>query len=78
MKYERTTIEVSGRGQFPVDMLRYDQCVVIQPGSTDGLEMRKVRLWRFSPQGKPATASRWSSFGWTVTGDSANGDLICG
>ncbi len=72
----RTTILVTGRGKFPFDMLRYDNCVAVQPTLMEGRDERVIKLRRFSPEGTPATAARWNSFGWNVTADSANGDLI--
>ena len=76
MKFIRTHIEVAGSGRFPFDMLRYDTCVPTQsaPLTHDG--ERTLLLTRFSPEGTPATADRWMSFGWVVTADTANGDLI--
>jgi hypothetical protein len=71
-----TTIEVRGRGQFPVDMLRYDNCVAVQPTLMEGREERTLRLRRFSKDGSKATEGRWSSFGWHVMLDSALGDLV--
>lgn len=72
----RTTILVRGQGKFPIDMLRYDNCVAVQPHLIGGRDERLVKLRRFSPEGTQATTGRWSSFGWTVTADSANGDFI--
>ena len=57
-------------------MLRYDNCVPVQPTLMEGRDERVVKLRRFSPEGTPATAGRWNSFGWGVTADTANGDLI--
>jgi hypothetical protein len=71
-----TTIEVRGSGRFPFDMLRYDNCVAVQPTLMEGREDRTVRLRRFSKDGSPATAARWNSFNWGVLKDSANGDII--
>lgn len=71
-----TTIEVTGAGRFPFDMLRYDNCVPVQPTLMEGRESRVIKLRRFSPDGTPATVGRWNSFGWGVTADSANGDII--
>lgn len=57
---------VSGRGEFPVDMLRYDSA---WPADTDSAvlmmydkEVRSVRLYSY----KMPTEGRWSSFMWSV------------
>ena len=71
-----TTIEVRGHGRFPFDMLRYDNCVVVNPTDVDGREERTVKLRRFSKDARQATVDRWNSFGWGVLKDSANGDII--
>ena len=69
---------VSGRGAFPLDMLRYDQATVVD-GTLDEIGasfenrneaaqwMRRytVNLRSYSYSG-PTTA-RWNSFGWLVT-----------
>ena len=75
-EWHRTTIQVTGRGVFPFDMLRYDNCVAIQPNLMEGRDERVLRLHRFSKDGSQATVGRWQSFGWTVTLDSAAGDLV--
>lgn len=70
--------EVSGRGAFPVDMLRYDDCVplnfelvsdgyseraVLIPGLGDKLLV--ARCVEFA-SGQGFTAARWDSFLWSV------------
>ena len=79
VKFKCTEITVTGRGRFPLDMLRYDRCVpfnndavmeIEKPSivrSTD--ERPEVKLLRFSPDGGKATADRWASFGWFVIQD---------
>lgn len=62
-------ITVKGRGRFPHDMLRYDQCYPERPLDTAQLEddnrgNREVQL--ISPR-RYATDDRWRSFGWVVT-----------
>lgn len=67
--YEFTVI---GRGEFPFDMLRYDQCwpksetkdaPALHPRGNWLKELREVNLVGLhSP-----TADRWESFGWKVT-----------
>lgn len=68
---------VAGRGDFPMDMLRYDECY---PDSTnDAMRIpyptneysERVRLHDTRRQikllsHKIPTAARWASFGWTV------------
>ncbi len=72
-----TIIEVHGKGRFPFDMLRYDNCVPSRETSKlTQTEERTIRLCRYSQDGTPATADRWASFSWVVIADSANGDLI--
>ena len=64
---------VTGRGQFPCDMLRYDQChpiaaddaAHIQDGCRDN--ERDVQLGRWAHQGWLPTNDRWRSFHWAVT-----------
>lgn len=75
-EWRKTTILVKGSGKFPLDMLRYDNCVARNPELIDGRELRAIVLSRFSLDGTPATSDRWSSFGWHVSEDSALGDII--
>lgn len=71
--YRRTDVTVEGRGEFPLDMLRYDSCV--PQSQTDAFTMtqegdlRRVKLHRFSIEGRRATAARWESFRWRVVQD---------
>ncbi len=72
---------VVGRGEFPLDMLRYDQC---HPAGGDDAAMIKDRLVedgavktrriRLVTRGMPRhwqpTAGRWSSFLWSVDPES--------
>ncbi|HEX8551048.1 MAG TPA: hypothetical protein VF681_05775 [Abditibacteriaceae bacterium] len=63
---------VVGRGDFPLDMLRYDRCfprtgndaaAAQSPGETRTVELTRdaaTRYWR-------PCEGRWQSFGWTVT-----------
>lgn len=75
-EYVATEVVVTGRGEIPLDMLRYDRCVVATGADVtavaDGQANRsvvKIHLVRFSPEGSKATAARWASFGWTVVSD---------
>ncbi len=72
--------KVRGRGEFPLDMLRYDQCwprtgfdaEIIAPryemSPREGLGTREVSLAKHTSlkHGNVATMGRWASFGWTV------------
>lgn len=63
---------VEGKGEFPFDMLRYDQCwpkrsaedVVNMAPHHPGIvrEVRRVTLVGFNSP----TVDRWTSFGWKV------------
>ena len=67
-KVRRYEFYVSGRGDFPVDMLRYDQCWPLGP--TDAAMLYPtVRDHRFAAiaSNTPPTPERWRSFGWVVT-----------
>jgi len=66
-----TNFAVKGVGEFPYDMLRYDQCC--PQTSEDASQMsqhrrneRVVKLVRFSGNPDGATNGRWASFGWHV------------
>lgn len=60
---------VSGRGEVPRDMLRYDECWGVGRNDrkaiieTDAKGVRAITL--IGP--RPPTTGRWESFGWTVT-----------
>ena len=63
---------VSGRGEFPFDMLRYDECwpvsgedavsMAIDFGDPERRKTRSIRLRSY----KEPTVGRWSSFVWSV------------
>lgn len=61
---------VEGRGEFPVDMLRYDSACFDTQGDVDAAGegyvsgKRRVALRSSAPM-RPTTA-RWQSFGWQV------------
>ena len=64
----RGTFTVEGRGEFPVDMLRYDQCTFASPADEAeagqgyvGGHRRRVTL---TSEKRAATIGRWDSFGW--------------
>jgi len=66
---------VKGRGQFPLDMLRYDRCFPEDSQSAwnmdDSRVMRRVVLIKPEADNtfEGPTVERWSSFGWTVSSD---------
>ena len=75
-EYRKTEIVVRGSGDFPFDMLRYDNACPL--GSEDASAIanvddtfvhRDVKLERFSYDGGKATTDRWRSFGWIVISD---------
>ena len=65
------TFTVSGKGTFPLDMLRYDQCWPKTPKDADEIKTEgeahrtartiTLQTWKDEP-----TTSRWSSYGWEV------------
>jgi hypothetical protein len=56
---------VSGRGNFPTDMLRYDNARPLSPVETEGRALREVRIVAAGG----CTPERWRSFGWSVHED---------
>lgn len=64
-----TLFTVEGRGEFPWDMLRYDECWPRGSQDVSGLiterPRRPILLCTYKPSGP--TVARWESFGWTVT-----------
>ena len=60
---------VRGRGIFPVDMLRYDQCAPVFPQDASNLllsdsdDFRDIQLNCYK---RVPTFARWSSFGWVI------------
>lgn len=74
-----TYLTVSGHGDFPIDMLRYDRCVPRTQIDVENIqrrtvmldgkrvdEPRLVNLVRYCVSDTPAEAGRWQSFGWKV------------
>ena len=62
---------VTGFGEFPLDMLRYDACHPATEADTAVIEhsreRRSVNVEQTSAQRHdPWTVGRWSSFGWTI------------
>lgn len=74
---------VSGNGQFPLDMLRYDRCFPVH--GEDAHKMDARTEWREitlehrheepTAQWKP-TVARWRSFGWNVPTTTAEGSNV--
>jgi hypothetical protein len=72
------TFDVTGRGPFPLDMLRYDHC---WPASQDAVSRigaslspqrepaaeQTIRLRRWTNEPKASLNPRWHSYGWTPT-----------
>jgi hypothetical protein len=70
---------VKGRGEFPVDMLRYDEAKPATPGDqalvsshtdpyTDSSEEITVNLVISGAEFRTPSADRWKTFGWEVLG----------
>lgn len=64
--------KVRGRGRFPLDMLRYDQCWPsreIDSHIIDGCEpgIQVDAVVEIKSHLRTGTAGRWKSFGWRVT-----------
>lgn len=75
MKLYRHQLTVRGKGHFPVDMLRRDQCWPLT--TADAIEVtepvdnnpRCVIVEKLSQSDDPGTAwtlRRWESFGWEI------------
>ena len=63
------TFTVMGKGKFPHDMLRYDQCfpcdgISVHNIETDTVAERPVKLVSIASTG--ITSLRWASFNWHV------------
>lgn len=75
IRYKRTQVCVSGKGRFPIDMLRYDNCTPAKEcdahmiALVDTSTAAQIRLYRYSPEGTKATEARWKSYGWSVVYD---------
>lgn len=67
------TYRVQGRGDFPLDMLRYDECWGV--GRADRAAIKRITdVAKLPPRvvtligPRTPTTARWASFGWTVIG----------
>lgn len=73
-RFQMVEMVVEGRGNPPMDMLRYDQCAPASGADAAllerniGHELRRVRLRRYYPVGgaHEPEFGRWESFGWRV------------
>ncbi len=78
VKMHEFKFTVQGRGQFPFDMLRYDNCYPADPVSAGNMETAQLReasstsfrdvtlLARHERKLWLPTFDRWKSFGWHV------------
>lgn len=60
---------VTGMGEFPWDMLRYDHCAPAREADSGALPEiceRAIVLKRYAGQPGTWTADRWKSFGWKL------------
>lgn len=77
-KSARRTFTVEGGGQFPYDMLRYDQCwpsseshdssKLMDPYGASGGDSTRRRVVLETDCASGPTARRWESFNWRVVG----------
>jgi hypothetical protein len=72
MKFGIFRFTVTGKGRFPYDMLRYDECYPAPGADAEQLHpvhsgVRSIQLQTLQPtlQWEP-TVARWRSFGWSV------------
>jgi hypothetical protein len=56
---------VTGKGKFPLDMLRSDACWIRSSGDVEKFYDEGERIIRITSY-MPPTEDRWKSFGWTV------------
>lgn len=60
------TFIVEGRGEFPADMLRYDECAPLHYADTEAMKKRGLRMVSLTSRKHTPTFARWESFGWSV------------
>lgn len=61
-------VEVEGAGEFPHDMLRYDQCAPItQDDVSKMVHGRSRRVVKLNCYDGPPTVARWNSYMWKCT-----------
>lgn len=56
---------VRGRGHFPLDMLRYDECWPATGEDAAKMDEKDLRTIQLATITRP-TKARWSSFPWTA------------
>jgi hypothetical protein len=67
------TFTVTGKGRFPIDMLRHDVCTPADNAAVEAIEnldntgVRDVTLT--AAKMRYITPARWLSFGWRVSSD---------
>lgn len=62
-----TDFVVAGRGEFPTDMLRYDECWPANAESALAIHLRGRRVATFRTlRSLNVHPKRWASFGWEV------------
>lgn len=82
----RQQFTVKGHGEFPLDMLRYDQCWPHSGGSVGSiersardlggeLEREVILVRRVDDKRRLPEEGRWKSFGWQVVTGSVLTDL---
>lgn len=68
MTIKVVNFEVSGRGRFPFDMLRYDRCWPTKEFEISKLGGYLAETTTISMAGySQPTVDRWKSFGWLVS-----------
>ncbi len=70
-----TQFAVQGAGEFPLDMLRYDECYPVSPADVNaiaGEKRRTVLLYTYAKH--MPTIDRWDSFNWLVV--QINGERV--
>jgi hypothetical protein len=71
LKFYEMHFVVSGSGEFPIDMLRYDNATPSSEEDSGIIERRgprRVALRSRRVNDALPTAARWASFGWKVEG----------
>lgn len=66
MKKRPITFQVTGKGVFPFDMLRYDGCYPMDTGSAQLLPETVLRTIKLVAPDGHCTEGRWNSFLWSV------------
>ena len=64
MKDKFIRFSVTGRGTFPVDMLRYDRCFPVGTGQEAIQSEYLSETTKVILEGAHCTVGRWLSFGW--------------